>query len=251
MDEKKIKEAFDSLTFSPDFQERTIRKVQESARTAGKEHAMTIHKRATSILITAAAVALLAISVFAAATLLTPEQVAQELDDPKLADAFSASQAAVQMAEVGMYQVAFEGIVSGENLSQYEHLNDVKDLTDRSYAVFAVSGAGGEPLALEHPGITLSELGLTITPLVRGHLPWEVNLWTLHGAYSGFIHDGVAYFLFGMETLDQFENEERYFAAYTNDGNSPPSAERFSMAEDGTITLNSGVDGVMFTIQSN
>ena len=250
MDEKKIREAFDSLTFSPDFQERTVRRLRESARTMGKEQTMTIHKRATGFLITAAAVALLAVSVFAAAALLTPAQVAQELDDPKLADAFSVSQVAAQRAEVGAYQVAFEGVVSGEGLSQYEHLRNGGDQTDRSYAVFAVSGAGGEPLALEGPSVTLGELGLTITPLVRGHLPWEVNIWTLNGGYSGFMRDGTAYFLFGMDTLEQFAGEEVYFAAYAGEGNAPPSAERFSMAEDGVITCNSGVDGVMFNLHN-
>ena len=115
---------------------------------------------------------------------------------------------------------------------------------------FAVSGAGGEPLALEGPSVTLGELGLTITPLVRGHLPWEVNIWTLNGGYSGFMRDGTAYFLFGMDTLEQFAGEEVYFAAYAGEGNAPPSAERFSMAEDGVITCNSGVDGVMFNLHN-
>ena len=212
---------------------------------------MTIHKKATSILVAAAAVALLAVSAFAAATLWTPEQVAQELDDPKLADAFAESQTAAQTAEVGIYQVTWGGIVSGEGLSKYEHWRNDEVLSDRSYAVFAVSDTDGVPLAEDKQGVALSELGLTITPLVRGYLPWEVNLWTLHGDYSGIIRDGTAYFLFGMDTLDQFAGEELYFAAYTNEGNRPPSADYFSMAEDGTITLNSCADGVMFTLYSS
>lgn len=246
MDENKIREALDSLEFSPDFQERAIRLMTERAQCAGKEKIMTIHKTRNIAIIAAAVILALAISVSAAVILLTPAQLARELDKPELAEAFETAEMSAQTAEVNGYQITFAGLASGEHLTEENILVNGESVENRTYAVFAIQREDGEPL----PNPTaLSELDVGITPLVYGYLPWTVNIYSLGGAYTSITRDGVAYFLFSMDSLEQYPAEDVIFAAY--EGFDPPSAEKFTMAEDGTISLNDGIDGVIFKMPQN
>ena len=246
MDEKRFKEAFDTLSFSPDFQARTKALLRE--RAAGKENTMTIKRNGKMILATAACLAALAVSVSAAVYWLTPSQVARTLDEPGVADAFEQRDGAkVQTAQVGGYEVAFEGVVSGKALSERAPEINGEMHDERSYAVFAVSGGNVAELN-ETNDATLTSLGLSITPLVRGHAPWEVNAWTLGGGYAAAGQGDTAYFLFDTDSLEQFAGEEVYYAVFACEGMGVPSTAEFSMAEDGAITLNDGVDGAIFTV---
>ena len=251
MDEKRFKEAFDTLSFSPDFQTRT--KALLCQRAAGKENTMTIKRNGKMILATAACLAALAVSVSAAVYWLTPSQAARELfDEPGVAEAFDrrddAGGAAAQTARVGGYEVLFDGVVSGKKLSERVPVINGEVRDERSYAVFAVSGGNVAELN-ETNDATLTSLGLSITPLVRGHAPWEVNAWTLGGGYAATGAGDTVYFLFDTESLEQFAPEEVCYAVFACEGMGVPSTAEFSMAEDGTITLNDGVDGAIFTVE--
>ena len=248
MDEKQFKEAFDTLSFSPDFQTRT--KALLCQRAAGKENTMNIKRNGKMILATAACLAALAVSVSAAVYWLTPSQVAETLDEPGVAEAFEQQDGAdVQAAHIGDYEVAFEGVVSGKHLSERVPTINGEVHDERSYAVFAVSGGNVAELN-ETNDATLTTLGLSLTPLVKGHAPWEVNAWTLGGGYTSSGAGGTVYFLFDTDSLEQFAGEEVYYAAYVCEGLGVPSTAEFSMAEDGTITLNDGVDGAIFPVES-
>ena len=75
--------------FSPDFEERTLQKLAAMRHASEKEqNKMSMNRTKKITLLAAAAVALLAVTVSAAVLWLTPAQVAEELNDPMLAEAF-------------------------------------------------------------------------------------------------------------------------------------------------------------------
>lgn len=243
------KKSMDSISFSSDFQERTKQLLHESCK--GKENSMKINRSMRTIMATAACITVLAVSVMAAVYCLTPSQVARELfDEPGVADAFETNKGvSVQTAHIGDYEVAFEGVVSGKALSERVPTINGEVRDERSYAVFAVSGGNIAELN-ETNDATLTTLGLSLTPLIKGHAPWELNAWTLGGGYSSTGQGDTAYFLFDTDTLEQFSPEEVYYAAFACEGLGVPSTAEFSMADNGTITLNEGVDGAMFTVDN-
>ena len=195
------------------------------------------------LLLAAAAVALLAVTVSAAVLWLTPAQVAEELNDPMLAEAFQ-SEAAVILNEtqtVGDYTVTLMGMVSGANISQW--CADVQE--SRTYAVVSVVRTDGTPLTEENYDVVPCG-AFTVTPLVSGYDPRAVNVFTLNGACSSFLRDGRAYYVLDTQSLEIFSDHTVYLALY--EGFAAPSYERFSLAEDGTVDLRDNVTGCMFTL---
>ena len=99
MNRQNYRAAFDAVDFSPDFEERTLQKLAAMRHASEKEqNKMSMNRTKKSTLLAAAAVALLAVTVSAAVLWLTPAQVAEELNDPMLAEAFQ-SEAAVILNE--------------------------------------------------------------------------------------------------------------------------------------------------------
>lgn len=72
MDRKEYQDAFDQLSFSADFQQRTADLLRQRARGLEKEHNTMKFKLIRKPAVIAAAAALLAVSVSAAALWLTP-----------------------------------------------------------------------------------------------------------------------------------------------------------------------------------
>jgi len=204
---------------------------------------MSMNRTKKITLLAAAAVALLAVTVSAAVLWLTPAQVAEELNDPMLAEAFQ-SEAAVILNEtqtVGDYTVTLMGMVSGANISQW--CADVQE--SRTYAVVSVVRTDGTPLTEENYDVVPCG-AFTVTPLVSGYDPRAVNVFTLNGACSSFLRDGRAYYVLDTQSLEIFSDHTVYLALY--EGFAAPSYERFSLAEDGTVDLRDNVTGCMFTL---
>ena len=191
----------------------------------------------TSLLV-AAAVALLAVTVSAAVLWLTPAQVADRVEEPLLAEAFQGEDAIVlyESLTAGDYQITLAGMVSGEDLSVPTDYNG-EIINDRTYAVFRVARADGEPLT-DYPNLSYS-------PLVDGYHVRCVNAWTLGTTTQQFIEDGVVYCLFDCRNLEIFADHPVRFAIYEG---GVPNTDLFSMAEDGTISLREGVVGALFTL---
>ena len=141
---------------------------------------MTISKTKKIAVLAAACVALLAVSVSAAYAWLTPAQVAEEHDQPLLAEAFQGPDAIEinETVESGDFSITLLGLVTGRNL---DVLN--QDLEkDHTYSVLALRRLDGTPLENE----TFDFSGYTMTPLVAGCSPAAVNNWTLSAFAQGF-----------------------------------------------------------------
>ena len=85
MDRKTYREAFDKLTFSPDFQARTQALLHQRAQAMEQEETSMKLKYLRKPLVFAAAAALLVVSVSAAAYFLSPAQVAEHTGNTLLA----------------------------------------------------------------------------------------------------------------------------------------------------------------------
>lgn len=100
----------------------------------------------------------------------------------------------------------------------------------RSYLVVSRARIDGSPI--QEATIT----DYTVTPLVAGYLPWEVNIWTLGGSASAFLRDGIVYYIYEFDSIEMFAGHTVYLAVY--EGGGVPSAEVMTQAEDGSISYN-------------
>ena len=239
MNRRDYRAAFDAVDFSADFEERTLQRLAAAGQPSEKEQTMMhMTRMKKTALLTAAAVALLAVSVSAAVVWLTPAQVADRVEEPLLAEAFQSEDAIVldESVTAGDYQITLAGMVSGEDLSVPTDYNG-EIINDRTYAVFRVARADGEPLT-DYPNLSYS-------PLVDGYHVRCVNAWTLGTTTQQFIEDGVIYCLFDCRNLEMFADHPVRFAIYEG---GVPNTDLFSMAEDGTISLRENVVGALFTL---
>ena len=239
MNRRDYRAAFDAVDFSADFEERTLQKLAALRQASEKEQIiMPMNRVKKTALLIAAAVALLAVSVSAAVVWLTPAQVADRVEEPLLAEAFQSEDAIVldESVTTGDYQITLAGMVSGEDLSVPTDYNG-EIINDRTYAVFRVARADGEPLT-DYPNLSYS-------PLVDGYHVRCVNAWTLGTTTQQFIEDGVIYCLFDCRNLEMFADHPVRFAIYEG---GVPNTDLFSMAEDGTISLRESVVGALFTL---
>lgn len=243
MNRQDYRAAFDAVDFSEDFEERILQKLAAPRQTSEKEqNKMSMNRMKKTILLAAAAVALLAVTVSAAVLWLTPAQVAEELDNPALAAAFESGDAIVlnETQTAGDYTVTLGGLVSGTGLSRwYEDAEET-----RTYAVVSVSRTDGTPLTEDNYDISASGT-FTVTPLVAGYPPQSVNIFSLDGSCASFLQDGRAYYLMDTQSVEMFADHTVYLAVYQG---FVPSYEEFSAAEDGTLTMREDVAGCMFTL---
>lgn len=244
MNREDYRKAFDELSFSADFQERTASLLQTRARELEKEKPMMRFKRTKKMAaLAAASVAVLAVSVSAAVLWLGPAQVAEMLDDPPLAQAFAGEDALLlnETVRSGDYTITLEGLVSGEGISRW----GVDVDSGRTYAVAAVARTDGAALSEENFEILGGGGDFTISPLVAGYAPAAVNSWTLGGGCSSFFENGAAYFVLDTQDIQMFADHTVYMAVYQG---SVPSYDSFSVAEDGTYSLRDGTVGALFTL---
>lgn len=242
MNREDYRKAFDELSFSADFQERTADLLQQRARELEKEHSnMTFSKPKKLAVLIAACIALLAVSVSAAVMWLTPAQVAEEHNQPLLAEAFQGPDAILlnETVESGDFSITLLGLVSGRNL---DTLNP--DLEkDHTYSVLALRRLDGTPLTNENHSLTQ----YTMTPLVAGCSPLAVNNWTLDAGVAGMDRDGVYYYLLDTQSIEMFADHTVYMAFYEG---LTPNNTIFTVAEDGTIAFAEDFTGVhaLFTL---
>ena len=222
MNRRDYRAAFDAVDFSADFEERTLQRLAAAGQPSEKEQTMMhMTRMKKTALLTAAAVALLAVSVSAAVLWLSPAQVADRAEKPLLAEAFQGDDAILldESVTAGDYQITLAGMVSGEDLSYPMEYNG-EIINDRTYAVFRVARADGEPLT-DYPNLSYS-------PLVDGYHVRCVNAWTLGTTTQQFIEDGVIYCLFDCRNLEMFADHPVRFAIYEG---GIPNTDLFSMAE--------------------
>ena len=233
MNRETYKRAVDALEFSQDFRARTEAMLRARAQQQEKEtFSMKFFKKPVVI---AAVIALLVVSASAVALRLSAAQVAEEMGQHTLAQAFENNNAIAvnETIETGDYAVTLMGLTSGANL---DDLNADIDVT-HTYAVVALDRLDGTPLENE----TFDFISHTVTPLVSGYAPWLVNNWTLGASATGAAVDGTYYFLLDAAELGVFADHTVYLAFY--DSGFAPGAEMFTVGEDGSIAFADNYQG--------
>ena len=236
MNQTEYRAQVDAVPFSPDFPARTVARL--AALAPKKETTVMRKKPLRTVLIAAAVAAALCATALAAAVLLTPRDVAQRLGNQTLAAAFEGDRAvSVNKTEtVGGYQVTLMGLVSGDDLDQMDGVS-----RDKTYAVLAYARTDGAPIEDDVPE-------LTVSPLVEGFAPWQVNAWTLGGGTHTFAEEGTLYYLFECDSVEPLADHTVYLAVYPGT-HVPPSAELFSFDEaTGVFAPQAGADVAMFPL---
>lgn len=190
-------------------------------------------------LIAAALAAVMVVGACAAVVLWKPQDVARHVGNEALAAAFE-SDGAIAVNEtqtVGDYEVTFMGVVSGEQLSMSK-LSDRQERR-RSSAVLALERTDGTAITEDVPE-------LTVSPLVEGYAPWEMNAWTLNGSVDSFAEDGVLYYLIDCDSVEVFADHTVYLAVYPGTHVSP-GAEQFDF-DEGTGAITPKGETAMFTL---
>lgn len=241
LNHKTYREAIDRLSFSADFEERTMQLLRQRARESEKETVTMKFHSLRKFAVTAAVVAVLALSVSAALYFLSPADVADYYDQPQLSEAFKSDKAILldETVRTGDYDVTLAGLVSGAGLTSWEEGVD----ESHTYAVLMVRRTDGQSIDKEELGIT----AYTATPLVGGYAPTAVNNWTLSAFATNFVQDGVLYYLLDTADLSIFANHTVYLAFYEG---GVPNNTIFQVAEDGSIAFAEDFTGVqaLFTL---
>lgn len=186
---------------------------------------------------------------FAAYKYFTPSQMAKEIHDDKLAEAFQGEDAVLvnETQEFGDYKITFLGIVGGKDISRFMETEDGNLLDERMYIATAIERKDGSPM----PDTQDEDYGKEpfYTSLYIGGLnPNEYNSMTMHGGYSEFVQDGVTYRMTEMNNLEMFADRGIWFGV--NSGTFYDSqAFKFNEAT-GEITRNEDFDGInaLFTV---
>lgn len=161
--------------------------------------------------------------VAAAGYLLRPEQVARQMDQNDLSALFAGPDAVEvnETQQANGYTVTLLGLTSGANVTGYwsSRWEGSAPESDRSYAVVAVRHTDGTPMqALSDDG----EMTLTnslVSPLLASpDCPvMEYNVFTMNGARSDLVSEGVRYILVETDSLEPFADRNPQLAVILED----------------------------------
>ncbi len=144
---------------------------------------------------------------FAVWNLLSADEYAEHLGHPALAESFK-SEDAVQInksVSSGEYNITLLGIVSGKGLTSFE---DVE--AEKSYAVVAIEKPGGQ--MPDTSDEDYDEVPFLVSPLVKGLVPWHVNIFSMGGGYTESVIDGIMYRLIECDSINMFADRGVYLA---------------------------------------
>lgn len=150
-------------------------------------------------------------TVYAAVKYLKPADVAEEVQDVKLAEVFLGEQAKVinETQSYGDYSVTLLSIVSGEMLSDYPHYNNGSIALDRTYAVVAIENTNGVPMP-DTSDDAYGELDFFTSPLIGGYNPAFYNIASMSGNYTDMVKDGILYRLLECDNVEIFADHHLY-----------------------------------------
>ncbi len=155
--------------------------------------------------------AISSLTVFAAWRYLSAEDVAQEMQDDRLMEAFSGSDAVLvnETQSYGGYEVSLLGLVSGKALSDQPRFSGKSVLADRSYAVVAIRNEDGTPMP-DTWDEGYGELEFFVSPLIGGYNPAFYNAASMHGNYTEMCYEGVLYRLVECDNVEIFADHNLY-----------------------------------------
>ena len=185
------------------------------------------------------------ITAFAAWKYLSPQNVAEEFGQTKLADAFAKGDAVLvnETQSYGEYDVTLMGLISGKDLSVNPTFDEegVQLELDKTYSVVAIKHADGTPMAKTSED-AYADMEFFVSPLIRGLDPVWYNAFTMSGGYQEMVEDGILYRIAECDNVEKFADRGLYLCVldstfYNNE------AYQFDK-ESGEITRNEAYSGL-------
>ena len=171
-------------------------------------------KRRVSIaaVIVTLALSVSSLTVYAAWRYLSSSDVAENVRDLKLAEAFLSEQALIinETQSYGDYSVTLLSVISGEMLSEYPHYNENGNIAaDRTYAVVAIEYANGTSVP-DTSEDAYGELEFFASPLIGDYNPAFYNIASMSGSYTDMTEDGILYRLLDCDNVEIFADHDLY-----------------------------------------
>lgn len=177
---------------------------------------------------------------------MTPDKVAEVMEDEGLMKAFQ-SEDAITLNEsqiCGDLKITLLGMVSGKDLSScVENVNqegdsDTKIEDNKTYIVTAIEKVDETANTLQQD---LSATNIIVSPLVKGLKPWQFNIYTMEGGCAAISENGIEYRITESDNIEIFADRGLYLAV--TDG--VPSADAYEYEEaTGEITRNESYEGI-------
>lgn len=193
----------------PDFwlNQRIVNRVKEQKTMINKNR----RRFPAAAAIAALVMCLSSVTVYAALMYLHPAEVAEEVQDTKLAEVFLGENAAIinETQTYGEYRVSLLSMVSGECLSDHSYYNNGVIKADRTYAVVAIENEDGTPMP-DTMEDSYGELEFFASPLIDGYQPAFYNIASMSGNYTDITEDGVLYRLLECDNVEIFADRTLY-----------------------------------------
>lgn len=187
---------------------------------------------------------------FAAWKYLSPSQIAEELKDQNLAEAFTGEDAISvnETQEFADYKVTFLGAAVGKNISGFLTEEDRGQIqNDILYAAVAIEHTDGTPMP-DTSDDTYGNESFLVSPYIGGLDPSIYNIISMAGGYTDIVRDGIQYRLTEVTSLEMFADNDLYIGVssgtfYNKDAYSYDDAT-------GEMARNETYDGVnaLFTL---
>lgn len=183
------------------------------------------------------------VTAYASWKYLAPEKVTERFHDTKLTDAFLGKDAISIHEEqtIGKYRVTLIGIVSGEDISQYQHSSNGVVQTDRTYCVTAIEYADGTPMP-DTTDDAYADLSFFVSLFIKGYDPAKYNAATMRGGFSEFSENGILYRLTECDNVEMFADKGIYLGVMDSTFYNV-QAYHYDK-ETGEISRNEGYDGL-------
>lgn len=196
--------------------DQILLQVKERQTMAGKKK--TYQRRIPAAGIAAACILVLCSgTAFAVYKYLTPAEVAQEVKNDTLQQAFL-SEGAISVNETqesGGYRITLLGSVAGKNISDFIPAEEsageagvVKD-DDRIYTVVAIERVDGTPMP-DTSSDAYGEEPFYVSHYVHGLDPARYSIMSMNGGYTEFVREGIMYRLLEMDNIEMFADRGIY-----------------------------------------
>ncbi len=220
MKNQEIIDAYNTVTPSEESRERVRARVEERESSLSGEAGRKVHWIPRVAAVAAVVLVLTGgVTAYAMWRYLSPTEVAEEIEDKKLTEGFQSGSAIDTKSErqqYGGYNVVLLGLLSGEDLTDYEAETNGELKKDRTYCVVAIDRADGSPMA-DGDVMENLEQSFMVSPYIQGKDPRKINIFTMGGGAITFMKDGILYKVVDCDSLTAFADKKIYLAVTDGD----------------------------------
>lgn len=228
------------------------RKILDQVKEEGSMKNRRFMRKGAVAAVAAALAAAGSMTAFAAWQYRSASQVAEELGEEDLPQAFeeqaaadnadSNDKAVYESQSFGGYKVVLLGMVSGKDLSAHERMAGGTIHSDRTYLAVAVSREDGRPVDAEAEDFFVS-------PLIGSLNPKDNNVLVWAGNYGQYVEDGILYRLTECDNIEYFADQNLYVCV--TDTTFYQKGLYDWREEEGEIVRNDGYEGLnaLFELQ--